>query len=146
MLYILDTVSLGMFERRHPATLRRVHEMLADGNHQVVTTIVTVEEKMDGWLLECRKAQTGQARLRALEELSGAVDLWLQREWLPFTPDAAVLFDQHIWLKKLIGARDLSIAAIALSVGGTVVTRNYADFSRVPNLKFEDWAIEPLRN
>jgi tRNA(fMet)-specific endonuclease VapC len=146
MIYILDTVSLGMFEQRHPATLRRMHEVIAEGGNQVVTTIVTVEEKMDGWLLECRKAQTGQARLRALAELSGAVDLWLQHKWLPFSHDAAVLFDQHIRLKKLIGARDLSIAVIALSVGGIVVTRNFADFSRVPNLKYEDWAIErPLK-
>ena len=92
MIYILDTVSLGMFEQRHPATLRRMHEVIADSGNQVVTTIVTVEEKLNGWLLECRKAQTGQARLRALAELSGAVDLLLQQEWLPFSPDAAVLF------------------------------------------------------
>lgn len=142
MIYILDTVSLGSFEQRHPATLRRMQEVLAEGGNQVVTTIVTVEERLDGWLLECRKAQTGQARLRALAELSGALDLLLQREWLPFGADAALLFNQHIRLKKIIGARDLSIAAIALAVDGTVVTRNFADFARVPNLKYEDWAIE----
>ena len=58
MIYILDTVSLGFFEQRHPATLRRMQEVLAEGGNQVVTTIVTVEERLDGWLLECRKAQT----------------------------------------------------------------------------------------
>ena len=38
-----------------------------------------------------------------------------------------------------IGPLDTLIAAQALRLGATVVTRNTREFSRVPGLKFEDW-------
>ena len=38
-----------------------------------------------------------------------------------------------------IGDRDTIIAAHALSLGAVLVTRNVREFSRVPNLKVENW-------
>ncbi len=40
---------------------------------------------------------------------------------------------------QLIGAYDLLIAAIVRVHGLTLVTHNTAEFSRVPNLRLEDW-------
>ncbi len=39
-----------------------------------------------------------------------------------------------------ISEADLWIAATALSVGGTLVTNNTREFSRVPNLNRDDWS------
>ncbi len=142
MIYILDTCSFGYVEQGHQATTRRLQEVLAVEGNQVVTTIITVEERIDWRFIVCRKAQVGSARVKAYSLLRADIDSLLSRDWLPFSEAAAAYFDQHIRLKKLIGANDLSIAAIALSVDGTVVTENFADFARVPNLKYEDWAIE----
>jgi tRNA(fMet)-specific endonuclease VapC len=40
-----------------------------------------------------------------------------------------------------IGEADLWIAATAQTVGGTLVTNNTREFSRVPNLLLEDWSL-----
>ena len=41
-----------------------------------------------------------------------------------------------------IGANDLLIAAVALHENATLITHNTDEFSRVPNLKIEDWVEE----
>jgi tRNA(fMet)-specific endonuclease VapC len=43
--------------------------------------------------------------------------------------------------KIRVGTQDLKIAAITLSHQATIVTRNYRDFSKVLNLRIEDWSI-----
>jgi tRNA(fMet)-specific endonuclease VapC len=42
---------------------------------------------------------------------------------------------------KTIGPNDLLIAATALAHDGILVTNNYKEFKRVPNLKLENWEI-----
>ncbi len=41
-----------------------------------------------------------------------------------------------------IGDRDTIIAAHALALGATLVTRNVAEFARVPGLKVENWQTD----
>ncbi|WP_413171357.1 type II toxin-antitoxin system VapC family toxin [Anabaena azotica] len=40
------------------------------------------------------------------------------------------------------GSQDLIIAAIALVNQAIVVTQNYKDFMKVPDLNIEDWTLE----
>ena len=59
---------------------------------------------------------------------------------LSFTEEAIDRFEHLRTLKLGVRANDLRIAAIALVSGATVVTRNVADFGRVPDLIVENWA------
>jgi predicted nucleic acid-binding protein len=60
---------------------------------------------------------------------------------LDFSADAATEFQNLLKQKVKTGTQDLKIAAIALSVDATLVTRNQRDFQRVPGLRIEDWSI-----
>jgi tRNA(fMet)-specific endonuclease VapC len=63
---------------------------------------------------------------------------------LPIVPFSAIARDRYRELlqqKIRVGSHDLRIAAITLSVGGILVTRNRRDFEPVPGLPIEDWSI-----
>ena len=84
-------------------------------------------EEIAGWLAERR--------------LSEVLKLMAGWEVLPMTVPALSRFDGLKQLKLNVGPNDLRIAAVALEVGGIVVTRNLRDFRRVPGLACEDWSV-----
>jgi len=66
-----------------------------------------------------------------------------QFESLPFEDDAAEAYGRvRAYLEKrgeIIGPNDLLIASTALAHGVTLVTHNTKEFSRIPELRMEDW-------
>jgi len=58
---------------------------------------------------------------------------------LPFTEDAAKLFKKLRKQKVRISSTDLKIASMAAVYDATLLTRNLADYRKVPGLKFENW-------
>ena len=64
---------------------------------------------------------------------------------LPFDDDAAIKYGEvRSDLARLgtpIGPNDLMISAIALVYGAIVVTHNSREFSRVKDLRIEDWEL-----
>jgi tRNA(fMet)-specific endonuclease VapC len=106
------------------------------------TTIITVEEILRGRLADVRQAEThGKPPLLWTYERLWSVFTDLRR--LPILPydDAAHAHYEALRpsLKGKVGVHDLRVAAIALSVGGTVVTRNRRDFRQIPGLAVEFW-------
>src|SRR5262249_47254299 len=60
---------------------------------------------------------------------------------LPCDDDAATMFDRLLAQRTRVATMDLRIAAIALSRGMVLVTRNKRDFGKVSGLPIEDWTV-----
>jgi tRNA(fMet)-specific endonuclease VapC len=136
-LYVLDTSIVGFAQQRHPIYESHVSSLPDDT--PIVTTIVTVEEDISGWLPACRRARDGAERVIAYRRLQRAQEFYQRMGCLPFDETAAAIFDQLRAQKIRVGTNDLAIGAITLSVSGILVTRNIVDFQRIPNLALEDW-------
>jgi tRNA(fMet)-specific endonuclease VapC len=60
---------------------------------------------------------------------------------LPFDAAAAATFDELTSRRLRMGTMDLRIAAIAVSLGLVLLTRNVGDFGEVAELKTENWTV-----
>ena len=128
--YLLDTnIVSDLVRRPQGAVARRIARA---GENRVCTSIVVACELRYG------AAKKESPRLTAqLEAILQALPV------LPLQPDA----DRHYGeiraalerAGRPVGANDLLIAAHARSAGLTLVTRNSAEFSRIPGLKLADW-------
>jgi len=58
-----------------------------------------------------------------------------------FDSTAATVYEGLLSQKLRLGTQDLRIAAIVLSQGAVLLTRNSQDFSQVPSLQIDDWTI-----
>lgn len=140
-MWILDTDNLTLFLQGHPTV---VSKFAAKNSSEVVITIVTAEEQIWGRLSAIRKAtQASDAEklVRTYRKFHEALDDLLRFEILDFTEVANLQYQELRRQKIRVGTQDLRIAAIALSVNATIVTRNQQDFRQVPGLKLDDWTI-----
>lgn len=138
MIYLLDTDHVSLEQRGHPSVTERVR--LA-GPSQVAISVITVEEQLRGWLALTRSAATPQKRTAAYTQLRTAVSYFAAFTLLDYTLAADSLVADLRRQGVRIGTQDLRIAAIALTYGLTVATRNTIDFGKVPGLSIEDWSL-----
>lgn len=135
-MYVLDTDTLTHLLMGH----KRVTEKRAQVTDEVVLTMVTRIEVLQGRFASVLKAENGEKLVLAQQRLVGT-----ERDFESFiilAVDAAVAieFDRLRQIKKLkIRRGDLLIAAITLASRGNLVTRNEKDFRKVPGLRIENW-------
>jgi tRNA(fMet)-specific endonuclease VapC len=96
---------------------------------------------MRGWLARIAQMKTPEHQVSVYFELKRQIRNYCDIAIVEFDLKAASEFRRLRHERVRIGTMDLKIAAIALANGATVITRNTHDFSRVPNLKIEDWSI-----
>jgi tRNA(fMet)-specific endonuclease VapC len=132
MLYLPDTNVFSIYFRRRDETL--VAKVGAAFPHLRLSTVVLAE-------LEYGAAKTGLARHRArVDGLAASITIE------PLLPEDAARYGRlRSELERrgeIIGPFDALVAAHALRLGATVVTRNLREFARVPGLKCENWQSE----
>lgn len=137
-LFVLDTDTLSLLQRGHPAVCARV---AGQQQTDLAVTVITVEEQLTGWYTLVRQARRRDQLVVAYASLADSVTTLSGWAILPLTEPALDRFDQLRALRLNVGANDLRIAAIALEHGAAVVTRNLRDFGRVPGLVCEDWSV-----
>jgi len=138
-LWILDTDTLTLFQNRN---LRIVQRLKQINFEQVAVTTVTVEEQMRGWLDAIRQSSEPQRLVWGYLGLRRGIEFFNTIRILDFDQNVSESYKELKQAKIRVGTQDLRIAAITISNDATLVTRNLRDFSRIPNLKFEDWTLE----
>lgn len=135
-LWVLDTDHLILLQRAHPqvvAKLRRVPLI------ERATTVVNAEEQLRGRFAMIARARNAQEWVTAYGAFQTTLLDLMPLRLLSFDDAAATEFVRLKSTFGQVGTQDLKIAAIVLSVGGILVTRNQRDFARIPDLVIEDW-------
>lgn len=103
------------------------------------TTVISFEEQIRGWMdvLNHRRKQ-GDAVL-AYQELDRLRRLYQRLSVWQYNSQADTIFQLLVKAGLKTGTQDLRIAAISLANDATVLTRNFRDFGKVPDLRIEDW-------
>jgi tRNA(fMet)-specific endonuclease VapC len=139
-MVVLDTDHLSLLEWRAGTDAQHLRTRLRGVDPaSVVSTIVSFEEQMRGWLTQLAKARTMAQQVTAYSRLSRHVAVFREVPLLEFDERAAAEFQRLRRSYRRIGSMDLKIAAIVLVQGATLLTRNLGDFGKIDGLLTEDW-------
>ncbi len=113
--------------------------MAASPDQHFVTTVVTMEEQLRGWLALIHRSKNSKQQVSAYVKLNDVVDYFGRWTRLAFDDDAAEQFTSLRYQKVRVATMDLKIAATALVHNSLLLSANLRDFEQVPNLRVEDW-------
>lgn len=139
-LWILDTDHVSLILSGDPVVARKLIRQLPN----TAITVITVQELFNGWVGRINDPAQANQLILLYAKLWNTAEFLKTIRILNFdaVADARyrdLLIDKSLNQKRL--QKDLRIAAIALSVNEIMITRNHRDFSKVPNLRIEDWTI-----
>lgn len=136
-LYLLDTDTISLIQRRHPLASAK-YRAIPDG--QVVVSVISYEEQLRGRLAVISQSKTPEPLLNAYARLREMQEYFCRFRILGFEADAQAMFESLRQKHRRLGTMDLRIAATALANDAILVTRNTQDFIEIENLKLENWA------
>ncbi len=139
-MIILDTDHFTVLryadDSRYPILTQK---LLASDDQRIVTTVVTVEEQMRGWLAEINRWRDIRRQRIAYDRLAILVEFLSEWETLRIDDQAIEEFNNLRKQRIRIGTQDLKIAAITLAQGALLLSANLRDFRQVPGLKVHNW-------
>lgn len=137
--WILDTDHVSLFLAGNKSVVARV----AKYSENVAITIITVQELFNGWNGKINDPNQVSRLSYLYTRLWQTTEFFKVVTILNFDSKAENYYlnlkTSHKNLAKKRIAKDFRIASIALTQDSIIVTRNYRDFSQVPNLKLENW-------
>ena len=134
MLYMLDTDTCSYIQRQHPIDALETMQAKSEAGHALCISVITYAELRLGAARSSIKNKHDLLISEFCERLD-SIQSWDSSAADQFAELQALL------LRKVtpIGANDGMIAAHALSTEAVLVTNNQKHFSKVPNLKMNNW-------
>jgi tRNA(fMet)-specific endonuclease VapC len=140
-MYILDTDHISVFDRGRRSAQVLLSKLAVVDPSQVVTTIVTYEEQMRGWLSYTARSRSIQEQIAAYKRLERQLTSYQQMSVISFDDRSGVIFEELRKRYPRLGTMDLKIAAITIVHDATLLTRNFKDFGQIEGLRIEDWTF-----
>lgn len=139
-MIILDTDCLSLLERQTGEAYFRLQAKLDEfPSNEIVTTIITYEEQMRGWMSYLARMRSIDEQVFAYETLKQYFDYFKTLTIIEFDKTAAEIYKNLKSNKIRVGSMDLKIASIAIANKAILVSRNLKDFEQVPDLTVQDW-------
>jgi tRNA(fMet)-specific endonuclease VapC len=139
-MIVLDTDCLSLLEReRILESSKLINALEAHPDNEIVTTIITYEEQMRGWLAFIRKCRSLDQQVNGYERLHRFLESYRSTPVLGFDEGSVAVYRELKAKKIRVGTMDLMIAAIVIANKAILITRNLSDFEQVPGLRAEDW-------
>jgi len=132
--FLLDTGIAGCYIDRRHGVFERAQAETSRGNHVGIAHPVLGELSY--------RVEGGPNRDRNMQRLHLALAAW--KLW-PTTEAAAFEYGRiAAELRRLgcpIGQNDMMIAAVAMTLGNCTIVTTDTDFSAIPGLQIENWAV-----
>ena len=138
-MILLDTDHISELEQIGMAGERLFQRLSALPAGDIAVSIISYEEQTRGWLSYLARARSLEAQIEAYRRLQVQLENYCSLTVLAFDGRAVEEFTRLQKLPIRIGTMDMKIAAIALAHKATLLSRNLRDFSKVPDLRVEDW-------
>jgi predicted nucleic acid-binding protein len=127
----------------------RLLELLRNSRsiHEVATTIISVQENMQGWIDQIRRQGTNVQK--HIEYYKKMQDLLRDYQHILVLPFDASAYEKYKLLKSLsvpLKDRDMKIAAITLATPDAILLSRDTDFEqvnhKVADFRVEDWLAD----
>jgi tRNA(fMet)-specific endonuclease VapC len=141
-MYLFDTDHLGILQHRtSPECQNILQRMQGHADADFYVSVVSFHEQVVGWNAYLARARDALGVMRAYERFQQILIDFATAQVVPFDQRAVDHFDHLRGERLRLGTMDLRIASIALANRFTLLTRNFVDFEKVPNLAVEDWTV-----
>jgi tRNA(fMet)-specific endonuclease VapC len=138
--YLLDTDHISILQRRSGPEFAVLSARISQESRvDLGFSIVSFHEQVLGCHAYINRARNAGEVVRGYDMLVRAFRQFAVAPVVTFDESARVVFDGLGPRRLRVDTMDLRIASIALSLGLVLLTRNSADFARVPGLIIEDW-------
>lgn len=140
MRYLLDTDHISILQQQSGPTYAALSSRIeSHPRADLALSIISFHEQVLGCHTYIGRARSAADVVRGYGMLGRLLGDYAAVSILPFDPAAATVFDGLVANRIRVATMDLRIAAIALSRGLILATRNARDFRQIPGLTTEDW-------